>query len=249
MPLRDHFRPPVWNHSSWEGFHGMWPAAMVFQLIRELPPEYRAEPRVHLGSNFEIDVCIYEEDERVQETSQFSSDSGGVATATLATPQPTLVIESDLSEQYDYEVLVYDQSRGRMLVAAVEIVSPGNKDRPESRQAFVAKCAALLQQRVCVSIVDLVTTRHFNLYADLLHLINEKDPTFEPTPSPIYAVTCRGRKVDERPRLEIWAYPLVIGSPLPTLPIWLNEDLFVLLNLETSRKSAGPCGFGRISRR
>ena len=73
---------------------------------------------------------------------------------------------------------MYDQSRGRQLVAAVEIVSPANKDRPANRQAFVAKCAALLQNRVCVSIVDLVTTRQFNLYCDLLKLIGQTDPAF-----------------------------------------------------------------------
>jgi len=32
MPLRDHFCPPISNHSSWEGFHGMWPATMVQEL-------------------------------------------------------------------------------------------------------------------------------------------------------------------------------------------------------------------------
>ena len=25
MPLRDHFRSPVWEQASWEGFHGLWP--------------------------------------------------------------------------------------------------------------------------------------------------------------------------------------------------------------------------------
>ena len=65
MPLRDHFRPPVWNQASWEGFHGMWPGAMVQQLSRELPPEFTAEPRVHLGSYFEIDVCAAEPKKQV----------------------------------------------------------------------------------------------------------------------------------------------------------------------------------------
>jgi hypothetical protein len=144
------------------------------------------------------------------------------------------VVEADLTEQYEYEVLVFDQSRARTLVAAVEIVSPANKDRPENRRAFVVNCAALLQKRVCVSIVDLVTTRQFNLYADLLDLIGKKDSAFGPTPPPIYATTCRGRKVGRRPRLEIWAYPLVVGEKLPTLPIWLNDDLAVSLDLEAS---------------
>ncbi|MFQ5732718.1 MAG: hypothetical protein ACE5KM_12290 [Planctomycetaceae bacterium] len=48
------------------------------------------------------------------------------------------------------------------------------------------------------------------------------------------AVTCRGRTVDSRSRVETWAYPLGIGSPLPTLPLWLSEDFAVSLDLETS---------------
>src|SRR5206468_8078039 len=109
-----------------------------------------------------------------------AGDSGGVATATYAPPRPTWTADAELTEQYEYEVLVYDQSRGRQLVAAVEIVSPANKDRPENRRAFVAKCAALLQTRVCVSLVDLVTTRHFNLYTDLLAQLDRADPAFAP---------------------------------------------------------------------
>ena len=50
MPLRDHFRPPVSKQASWEGFHGMWPASIVQQLRKQLPPGYVAEPRVHLGT-------------------------------------------------------------------------------------------------------------------------------------------------------------------------------------------------------
>ena len=38
----------------------------------------------------------------------------------------------------EYEVRVYDEKRHCRLVAAVEIVSPANKDRPEHRHAFVA---------------------------------------------------------------------------------------------------------------
>jgi hypothetical protein len=73
-----------------------------------------------------------------------------------------------------------------------------------------------------------------NLYTDLLELIDRSDPRFVPRPPATYAVTCRGRKVDGKPRLETWAYPLTVGQPLPTLPIWLTEDLAVALDLEAS---------------
>jgi len=207
---------------------------IVQQLSKILPDSFTAEPRVHLGSYFEIDVCAYENDEEHHSPTPFTDHAGGVATATWAPPKPTLTLEADLAEQYEYEVLVYDQSRGRQLVAAIEIVSPANKDRPENRRAFVAKCAALLQKRVCVSIVDLVTTRNFNLYADLLELIGHSDPSFAPKPPPTYAVTCRGRKVGGKPRFETWAYPLIVGEKLPMLPIWLDNELAVSLDLEAS---------------
>ena len=60
MPLRDHFRPPLADRRSWDGFHGQWPAMIVIGLNQKLPQRYVAEPRVHLGSPIEIDVATYE---------------------------------------------------------------------------------------------------------------------------------------------------------------------------------------------
>jgi Protein of unknown function (DUF4058) len=212
----------------------MWPATIVQQLVRVLPDNYTAEPRVHLGSYFEIDVSAYENGKPSVQKFFSGESSGTVTTATLAPPQPTFTADAELPDQYQYEVLVYDQDRGRRLVAAVEIVSPANKDRPENRRAFVTKCAALLQQGVCVSIVDLVTTRNFNLYVELLGLIDHRDPAFTSNPPWVYAVTCRYRKNGRTSRLHSWAYPLVVGQPLPSLPIWLSDELHVMLELESS---------------
>jgi hypothetical protein len=40
------------------------------------------------------------------------------------------------------------------------------KDRPENRQAFVAKCAGYLREQVSVVVVDVVTTRRANLHQE-----------------------------------------------------------------------------------
>ena len=103
----------------------------------------------------------------------------------------------------------------------------------ENRRAFAAKVAALLQKDVCVSIVDLVTVRQFNLYADLLELIGRTDPQLGPHAPHLYAVTVRSRKRHaKRSLLDVWYYPMAVGQSLPTLPIWLSADLRVLLPLE-----------------
>src|SRR3954454_14306148 len=157
MPLRDHFHPPLSRRASWEGFQGQWPAMIVQHLVRVLPDGYVAEPRVHLGPYFEIDVSAFE-----GSAARAAAEDGGVTTAPWAATEPMLEVEAHWPEQYEYRVLVFDEERERRLVAAVELVGPTNKDRPESRRAFVTKCAALLQQGVAIAIVDLVTTRQFN---------------------------------------------------------------------------------------
>lgn len=65
-------------------------------------------------------------------------------------------------------------------------------------------------------------------------LVGDPDVDFATQAPATYAATCRGRKVGTKPRLEAWTYPLIVGQPLPSLPIWLSEDQHVLLNLEAS---------------
>ncbi len=129
---------------------------------------------------------------------------------------------------------VYDVRRGRRLVAAIEIVSPANRDRLEHRRAFVAKRSALLQQRVSVVLVDLVTTWHFNLYGDLLELMGHSDPSLQPETPALYAAACRATRRNRAWLVETWFHRLVIGQSLPTLPLWLSDDLAIPLDLAQS---------------
>jgi hypothetical protein len=201
---------------------------IVQHLFKKLPARYTAEPRVHSGSQVEIDVTT------------FKSDGPGLPApeagngAAWEPTRPSVAVETDLLDTDEYEVRVYDTESGQRLVAAVELVSPANKDRPEHRQAFVGKCEALLRKGVSVSIVDLVTSRHFNLYADLLDLIGRSDPSLGADPPATYAAACRWIERGRKRILETWSHTLTVGQPLPTLPLWLAEDFAVPLELEAS---------------
>lgn len=232
MPLRDHFRPPVSKKASWEGFHGMWPASIVQQLRKVLPPGYVAEPRVHLGTVMEIDVGALETLEPPQ--ARASNGNDNVAMTAWTASAPAVAVETDPPDEYEYEVRIFDVERERRLVAAIELVSPANKERSESRQAFVAKCAALLRKGVAVSLVDLVTIRRFNLYAQLMEFVGYPDETMSNEDPPIYAASCRWPTIGTRARLEAWSHTLAVGQPLPTLPLWLGEGLVTSLDLEQS---------------
>ena len=238
MPLHDHFHSPLDDHFSWEGFHAQWPAMVVQALRPRLPRRFTAEPGIHLGAFFEVDVATLDSTDSLSFAAPTAGGNGGnggpLATAVYSPPRPTLVLPTDLPEQSDYEVRIYDQKRGRRLVAAVEFVSPSNKDRPEHRLTFAAKCAALLQKLVSVVIVDIVTTRRANLYHDTLELLGLNVPTLGSEPSPIYAVACRVTGQEASWQLESWAHPLSVGGPLPTLPLWLADNFAVPLELEVS---------------
>ena len=234
MPLRDHFHSPLDDMRHWEGFHATWPVMIVALLRNKLPRRYFAEPRVHPGSSAEIDVATFhDEGEDVLAAGNGNDNGGGIATAVWAPPRPTLSVITDLPKQDEYEVRVYDEKRHSRLVAAVEIVSPANKDRLEHRRAFVGKCAALLRERVSVVIVDVVTTRTQNLYEELLEQIGQTDPSLNPIP-PLYATACRLTKHDKNWLLQTWTQSLTLGQSLPKVPLWLADDLAVPLELEAS---------------
>lgn len=125
MPLRDHFRPPDMKLASWEEVHGLWPGIMAVRLNSILPPEYRSGVKIHLGTLVEVEAGAFEVNDARED------DNGTNTDAALAweAAAPTLLLETDELTPPEYEVRVYDESMGRRLVAAVEIVSPRNKDR------------------------------------------------------------------------------------------------------------------------
>ena len=230
MPLRDHFRSPLDDVHAWDELHGMWPAMIVRELVQILPEPYFAAPGVHLGTAYEIDIGTYCE----SSPEPLSVKEEGESATFYTAPTPTLTLEPTLPQDDIYEVRIYDSRRNRRLVATIELVSPSNKHSPESRATFVSKVAELLKQDICVSIVDVVSTRHANLYTELLSRLQSHDPAVaDPAPG-MYAVTSRLRCQSPRPLMDNWYYPLTIGQPLPSLPIWLTADRAISLPLEAS---------------
>src|SRR5262249_28953536 len=153
MPLLDHFHPPLATRRQWHSFHHAWAAVIAFDLNRQLPPGYFADPNVEF--NIEIDVGAFEEEKPT------------AALPSWTPPTPTLTAPMTLVTDI-VEVAVYNSEAGPILIGAIELVSPANKDRPATRDAFVSKCASYLQQAVGLIAVDLVTSRNADLHGELV---------------------------------------------------------------------------------
>jgi hypothetical protein len=232
MPLLDHFRPPLSQQRHWDSFHGAWAEAMAIALNQSLLPErFVAEARVKLGGQVEIDVGTFVEDGLAP-----SSASGGVAL--WAPPKPVASAPLNVQDPDIFEVQVLSQEEGPRLVAAIKLVSPANKDRPANRRLFAVKCASYLHSGVSVIVVDVVTERSGNLHAELLELLQVALATPGQGVHDLYATALRTVRAPQGLHLEIWADPLSLGRSLPTLPLWLQPNLCVPLDLETSYHAA-----------
>ncbi|MCI0684403.1 MAG: DUF4058 family protein [Gemmataceae bacterium] len=234
MPLLDHFHPPLNRERHWEGFHSLWTSELVRQLNRSvLPSDYVAEPTIKIGVEVEVDVATLEEGKRSSVDS-----NGGVMTEVYAPPKPALSFPVDFAGLQTFEIKVQKEEGGLRLVAAIELVSPGNKDRPATRQAFVRKCATYLQEGISVIIVDIVTERSANLHADLMEALNASVKNPVDQPRQLYGVAYRSLIGRDEARVDAWPQALALGKPLPTLPLWLDVDLAVPVDLDEAYRAS-----------
>jgi len=112
---------------------------------------------------------------------------------------------------------------GRTLVGAIELVSPGNKDRPAKRRLFAAKCATYLSRGVGLIIVDVVSSRQGNMHNELIDLVG-LDPAFRmDRDQSIYAVAYRPLQDGAMGRVEAWPTPLAVGEVFNS--IWDCQEL------------------------
>jgi hypothetical protein len=200
-----------------------------------LPEGYFAEAQTHVGGRIEVDVASFEK----AEFNGAGSNHGGVATAVQTSSPPLAVTTMPLVFPDDFEVQVFSTSGGPTLVGAVELVSPGNKDRLETRRAFAAKCASLLHEGIGLVIIDIVTDRLANLHDELIDLMRHDTAHRFPSSSALYAVSYHpGRLPTGAEQARVSFFELGIDKPLPTAPLPLRGGPMVPLELESAYMEA-----------
>lgn len=231
MPLRDHFHPPLSLVRHWESLHTRWAAAIGDALNDGLLPEgYFAEPQLHVGSRVEIDVATFDEG-RAPGGGVGAGGAATLAAPVWAPPAPSLCLPAIFPDSLEVHVL--SSEAGPTLVAAVELVSPGNKDRDEFRRAFAAKCASYLQQGVGLQIVDIVTSRSANLHNELVRLLGLGSEFLIPA-KPLYAAAYRPVRRASIEQIEVWHEILQVEGPLPVLPLAIDKGVCIPLDLEAT---------------
>ena len=237
--LRDHFHPPLHPRHAWESFDAAWFGYICESLNDLLPSNYFAQEQVHAGRRIEINVGTYEQLDGERKSN--NSDNGGIAIAEpmaklWTPPAATASIPAFFADDFEIQI-VESADAGLRIVGAVELVSPGNKDRDEARLPFAAKVASYLASGVSVVIVDICTSRLANIHHAILPLLSADEPRFAHDIA-LYSVAYRPVRRGDAEQIDIWTEPLGLGRPLPTMPLWLNAELCVPVELGSTYRKA-----------
>lgn len=243
MLLLDHFHPPVKEKLHWVSLHAGWTTRIADAINELLPAEFIAAEHAYAGGSLEIDVATMEQAGKARNgptpSVPGSAPGGQIALATPGVwvpPVPAGTIPGLFPDTF--EVLVFQTTGGLTLVGAIELISPGNKDRPDERRAFAAKCASFLHQGISLIIVDIVTTRRANLHNETMRLLEAPAETDLPPDTDLYSAAYRPVRRDQRPEIDFWTATFSLGGSLPTMPLRLTGDLFVPVDFEATYQEA-----------
>jgi hypothetical protein len=133
-----------------------------------------------------------------------------------------------------FEVFVFNDNASATLVAAIELVSPGNKDFESNRRAFAVKCVSLICRGVSLIIIDIVTNRLANLHNEIMALLGRPDARALPLDARLYSAAYQPQLHGGGLNIDIWPECLAVCKSLPILPMRLNAEVCLRLDLEAT---------------
>lgn len=211
------------DRMGWEGVHHSWLTELLRWIKSRLPAGYRAYigsvPTIAVGGPTEKpDVSVRQWPRELAPPADGAADSA-------SEPDEEIAVAT-----IDPSAAVYVEREGR-LTAALELISPRNKDRPASRATYVARYVGYLLEGVNLLLVDVHRRPLAFSFAD--EIARELQITQPPLPAPFAAGYRVGEPAATGGRLlAVWRRPLTAGDSLPTLPLPITVETAVPVDLE-----------------
>ncbi len=146
-----------------------------------------------------------------------------------------LVADESASYRSRQRTLTIRSTSGHQVVALLEIVSPGNKDRAASVSDFVDKVVSVLNRGIHVLVVDLFRPgkhdpggMHSQIWSSYAF------DGYDPPPEQPLTLSSYVANDD----IEAYVEHLALGEPLAEMPLFLNDETYIYVPLETTYLSA-----------
>jgi hypothetical protein len=214
-------------------FHGSWITHLCEALNGGLLPRgFYSMSEQHATLRI-ADILTLHAGER---TSAEPRDSGGVA---VAEPPPRVSRKMELQPSAAYRrarrTIAIRHATGHRVVALLEIVSPGNKDRQASVEEFVSKAVEAVDAGVHLLVVDLHPPGLHDpngMHGAIWSGLGSDD--FEVPPGK--PLTLAAYEACKLPRA--WVESIAVGDPLPDMPLFLDIGRHVSVPLERTYQEA-----------
>lgn len=225
MPMHDWSRV---DPGTYHNFHLLWIAALTQRLNAGLlPPDCFAMAEQFVGGSAPDVVTLHLADDAP------SLAGGGLATLDRPQTRPHAAVvmeaESDVYAEKANRIVIKHRL-GRVL-AVIELVSPGNKSSRHALRALVEKLANLLRERVNLLVIDPFPPSPRDPQGLHALLWNEvADQSFVlPDDRPLTIAAYQAEPIK-----TAYIEPTAVGLPLPTMPLFLAGESYILLPLEES---------------
>ncbi len=230
MPLHD------WgDERGWDSVHPFWLAYLVEWVQPRLPEGYRA----YLGGVPALTVAAGDgrPDVSVRRWEQEPPTTASNVSAATTVIEPDL--ETRAAVRLDPQPAVHVDLGGR-LIAAIELVSPRNKDRAAAKATYASRYLGYLRLGVHLMLVDVLPRPRGFSFADTVAADLGLDvPSLPPPFAAVYRVGEVVPAGDELGSLVgVWRRPLSVGQPLPPLPLPLSVHHSVVVDLEETYRRA-----------
>ena len=234
MPLHD------WtDERGWDSVHPFWLAYLVEWIQPRLPEGYKAflggVPALTVAAGHgRPDVSV-----RVRQWGPRPPDEPGAADTDTAVLEPDL--EARVAIRLDLQPAVHVDFHGQ-LVAAVELVSPRNKDRADAKETYLGRYLGYLRLGVHLMLVDVLPRPKGFSFADDITAGLGLGLGLPALPPP-FAVAYRVGEIipvgdDMGSLVGLWRRPLRAGQPLPSLPLPLSVHRAIVIDLEETYRRA-----------
>jgi hypothetical protein len=232
MPVHDWARVSA---GVFHDFHGSWIAELKKALNGGILPEGFYAMAEQVAGEISPDVLTL----AARRPGPDREDLGPTgATAVAATPPKVrFTASADEVELYAQKrrTLVIRHASGGQVVALLEVLSPGNKNRKGALQRFLDKAISALWRRHHLLLVDLHAPGphdpegiHGSLWAEF-----GSAPYRRPPDKPLTLVAYSAGPV---PRAYV--EPVAVEEALPAMPLFLEEDWYVNVPLEDTYRDA-----------
>lgn len=233
MPVHDWTRVEA---GIFHDFHTVWIGGIQTALNGGLLPKgYYALAEQHAGRFITDVLTLHAGDVPPPQRPTLPPITGGILVAD-APPKSHRKVSLEPVDRTHRRTLAIRHVSGHQLVALLEVVSPSNKDRPESVEEFATKAASALNHGVHLLLVDLFPPGPHDprgMHDVALRVNDAEEPYGLPETTPLTLASYTAG-----PRIDIHLVHFAVGTALEEMPLFLSRERYVKVPLEATYQAA-----------